>query len=90
MTNSGGSSVDEKLNDLECDIFIPTCAVEWRPPKIIGSAGSIWEIFEKTSNNSFVDSFIAARLKEEFIIFVVRIIFGFTTMSLNYFTQTAL
>jgi len=68
MTNSGGSCVDEKLNNVECDIFITASVVERSTSIIIGSAGSIREIFEKTSNDSLVDSFIDARRKEEFVI----------------------
>ena len=68
MTNRGGSFIDEKLNDVESDIFIPTCAVEWRPPIIIVSAGSIREIFEKTLNDSLGDSSIEACRMEEFVI----------------------
>jgi hypothetical protein len=50
---------------------------------IIVSAGSVRKIFE---NDPLCDSSIAARPKEEFIIVDVRIIFGFATVPLNYFT----
>jgi hypothetical protein len=89
MTNRVGSCIDEKLNDLECDIFIPTCVVERSVSTIIiiiGSTGSIREIFEKTSNDSLVESFIAACRKEENKIVDVQIIF----LSLNYFTKAVL
>jgi hypothetical protein len=68
MTNRVGSCVDEKLNDLESDIFIPTSVVERRPSIIISSTGSFREIFEKTLNDSLGDSSIEACRMEEFVI----------------------
>jgi hypothetical protein len=71
MTNSDGSCVDEKLNNVECDIFVAASVVERSTSIIIiGSAGSFRKIFKNTSNNSLVDndSFILACLKEKIII----------------------
>ena len=89
-TNRGGSCIDEKLNNVECDIFITASEVERSTSIIIGSAGSVRKIFEKASNYSLGDPFILACRTEEFIIVDIWIFIGFTTIPLNYLTKTAL
>jgi hypothetical protein len=79
--NGVGGCIDEELNDIECDIFVPACKVEGRTPFIISSTDSGREIFQKTTNYSLVDFFILTCLKEEIII--AEWIFGFPPVSLN-------
>jgi hypothetical protein len=74
------------LNNVECDIFIIASVVEWSTSIIIGSAGRIREIFDKTLNYSLGDFFIVACRMEEFVI-DIRISIRCTFVSLeNYFT----